>query len=47
MGTAQKLQGLSPPLADADDAIRRFYEVFRLGNSNAATDEGATLIKQV
>jgi uncharacterized protein YhfF len=30
----------------AEDAIRRFYEVFRIGDSPEGADEGATLIKQ-
>ena len=30
----------------AEEAIRRFYEVFQIGNSPEAADEGATLIKQ-
>jgi uncharacterized protein YhfF len=33
-------------LPHADEAIRRFYEVFRIGNSPEAADEGAALIKQ-
>jgi uncharacterized protein YhfF len=33
-------------LPHAEDAIRRFYEVFRIGNSPEAADEGAALIKQ-
>jgi len=33
-------------LPHAEDAIRRFYEVFRIGNSHEAADEGAALIKQ-
>jgi uncharacterized protein YhfF len=33
-------------LPHAEDAIRRFYEVFQIGNSPEAADEGATLIKQ-
>ncbi len=31
---------------DAADAIRRFYEVFCIGNSPEAADEGAALITQ-
>jgi uncharacterized protein YhfF len=33
-------------LPDAEDAIRRFYEVFRVGDSPEGADEGAALIKQ-
>jgi uncharacterized protein YhfF len=33
-------------LPRAEDAIRRFYEVFRIGNSHEAADHGAALIKQ-
>jgi uncharacterized protein YhfF len=33
-------------LPHAEDAIRRFYEVFRIGNSPQASNEGASLIKQ-
>jgi uncharacterized protein YhfF len=33
-------------LPHSEDAIRRFYEVFRIGNSPAAADEGAALIRQ-
>jgi uncharacterized protein YhfF len=33
-------------LPHAEDAIRRFYEVFRIGNSPEAADEGAALITQ-
>jgi len=33
-------------LPQAEDAVRRFYEVFRIGNSNEAADEGAALIKR-
>ena len=31
---------------DAEDASRRFYEVFRIGNSPEGADTGAALIKQ-
>jgi uncharacterized protein YhfF len=33
-------------LPQADDAMRRFYEVFRIGNSIEAANEGAALIKR-
>jgi len=33
-------------LPHTEDAIRRFYEVFRIGNSPEGADEGAALIKQ-
>lgn len=33
-------------LPHAEDATRRFYEVFRIGNSPEGADEGAALIKQ-
>src|SRR5215469_16691246 len=33
-------------LSHTEDAIRRFYEVFRIGNSPEGADEGAALIKQ-
>jgi uncharacterized protein YhfF len=33
-------------LPQAEDAICRFYEVFQIGNSPAAADQGAALIKQ-
>jgi uncharacterized protein YhfF len=33
-------------LPDAEEAIRRFYEIFRIGNNPEAADEGAALIKQ-
>jgi uncharacterized protein YhfF len=33
-------------LPHAEDAIRRFYEVFRIGDSPEAADEGAALITQ-
>jgi uncharacterized protein YhfF len=33
-------------LPRAEGAIRRFYEVFRIGNSHEAADQGAALIKQ-
>ena len=32
-------------LPQAEDAIRRFYEVFQIGNSPEAADEGAALIR--
>ena len=32
-------------LPQAQEAIHRFYEVFQIGNSPAAADEGAALIK--
>jgi len=34
-------------LPEAKDATRRFYEVFRIGNTPEGADEGAALIKQV
>lgn len=33
-------------LPQAEEAMRRFYEVFQIGNSPEAADEGATLITQ-
>jgi len=33
-------------LPHAEDASRRFYEIFQIGNSLEAADEGAALIKQ-
>jgi uncharacterized protein YhfF len=33
-------------LPDAADAIRRFYEVFRIGTTREGADAGAALIKQ-
>ncbi len=33
-------------LPHTEDAARRFYEVFRIGNSPEGADEGAALIKQ-
>jgi uncharacterized protein YhfF len=33
-------------LPEAKDALRRFYEVFRIGNTREGADEGAALIKQ-
>src|SRR5262245_42457248 len=33
-------------LPDAKDAARRFYEVFRIGNTPEGADEGAALITQ-
>lgn len=33
-------------LPEAKDAVRRFYEVFRIGNTPEGADEGAALIKQ-
>src|SRR5262249_47813932 len=33
-------------LPHAEDALHRFYEVFQIGNSPEAADDGATLIKQ-
>ena len=39
-------QGYLASLLDAKDAVRRFYEVFRIGSTREGADEGATLIKQ-
>jgi len=33
-------------LPHAEEAVRRFYEVFQIGNSNEAGNAGAALIKQ-
>jgi uncharacterized protein YhfF len=44
--TAAFWQAYLTSLPHAEDAIRRFYEVFRIGNSAEAADEGAALIKQ-
>jgi uncharacterized protein YhfF len=43
--TAAFWQAYLTSLPHAEEAIRRFYEVFRIGNSPEAADEGAALIK--
>jgi uncharacterized protein YhfF len=44
--TAAFWQAYLTSLPHAEDASRRFYEVFQIGNSPEAADEGAALIKQ-
>jgi uncharacterized protein YhfF len=44
--TAAFWQAYLSSLPDANEAVRRFYGVFRIGNSPEAADEGAALIKQ-
>jgi len=39
-------QGYLASSADAKDAVRRLYEVFRIGSTREGADEGASLIKQ-
>jgi len=39
-------QGYLASLLDAKDAVRRFYEVFQIGDTHEGADEGASLIKQ-
>jgi len=56
-GAEGKTLKLTPPIAtfwqadvnslpDAEEAARRFSEVFRIGDSEQSADEGADLIKQ-
>ena len=44
--TAAFWQAYLTSLPHAEDASRRFYEIFQIGNSPEAADEGAALIKQ-
>jgi len=44
--TAAFWQAYLTSLPHAEEAIRRFHGVFRIGNSPEATDEGAALVKQ-
>jgi uncharacterized protein YhfF len=44
--TAAFWQAYLASLPQAEEAIRKFYEVFQIGNSPEAADAGAALIKQ-
>jgi hypothetical protein len=43
--TAAFWQAYLTSLPHAEDASRRFYEIFQIGNSPEAADEGAALIR--